>query len=109
MALAGWTGAVFDVWWFGHRVTWSGLIRAPDITGHLGLAAAFSMTLDGGANSLCDFFSAEETLRHGSYLGPLCHLPLWTTGRAFAGPPLYGPLQVGHGAEFTVDRAVQAR
>lgn len=56
-----------------------------------------------------NLFSAKETLGHGSYLGPLCHLPLWTTGRAFAGPPLYGPLQVGHGAEFTVDRAVQAR
>lgn len=48
-------------------------------------------------------------LRHGSYLGPLGHLPLWTTGRALAGPPLHGPLQVGHGAEFTVDGAVQAR
>lgn len=44
-----------------------------------------------------------------SHLGPLCHLPLWATGRALAGPPLYRPLQVGHGAEFAVDRAVQAR
>lgn len=44
-----------------------------------------------------------------SYLGPLCHLPLRTTGRALTGPPLHGSLQVGHGAEVTVDGAVQAR
>lgn len=108
MALARWAGAVLDVWRFGHGVTWSGLVRAADITAHLGLAATFSRTLDGGANSS---FSAEGQLmlRHGSYLGPLGHLPLWTTGRALAGPPLHGPLQVGHGAEFTVDGAVQAR
>lgn len=109
MALARWAGAVLDVWRFGHRVTWSGLIRAADITAHLGLAATFSRTLDGGANSSFSAELTQLTLRHGSYLGPLGHLPLWTTGRALAGPPLHGPLQVGHGAEFTVDGAVQAR
>lgn len=103
MALARWAGAVFDVWWLGHRVTRPALIRTPDVTAHLGLAATFCGALDGDANSLCELFYAEEMLRHGSYLGPLRHLPLRTTGRAFAGPPLYGPLQVGHGAEFTVD------
>lgn len=109
VALAGWTRAVFDVWWFGHWVTRSGLIRAPDIAGHLGLATTFSRTLDGGAKRLCDLLSAEETIRGGSYLSPLCHLPLWATGRALTGSPLYRPLQVGQGAEFAIDWAVQAR
>lgn len=44
-----------------------------------------------------------------SYLCPLGHLPLGAAGRALAGPPLHGPLQVGGGAEVAVDRAVQAR
>lgn len=44
-----------------------------------------------------------------SYLGPLGHLPLWAAGGALAGPSLHGSLQVGHGAEVAVDRAVQAR
>lgn len=44
-----------------------------------------------------------------SYRRPLSHLPLGAAGGALAGPSLYGSLQVGHGAEVTVDRAVQAR
>lgn len=48
VAFAGGTGAVFDVWWFGHRVARSGLIRAADIAAHLGFAATFSRTLDQG-------------------------------------------------------------
>lgn len=48
VAFTGGTGAVFDVWWSGHRVTWSGLIRAADIAAHLGFAATFSRTLDQG-------------------------------------------------------------
>lgn len=48
VAFAGRAGAIFDVWWFGHRVTWSGLIRAADIAAHLGFAATFSRTLDQG-------------------------------------------------------------
>lgn len=46
VAFAGWTGAVFDVCRFGHRVTRSGLIGAADITGHLGFTATFSRTLE---------------------------------------------------------------
>lgn len=46
VAFARRTGAVFDVWRFGHRVTRSGLIRAADITGHLGFSATFSRTLE---------------------------------------------------------------
>lgn len=42
-------------------------------------------------------------IRDGSYLSPLCHLPLWATGRALTGSPLYRPLQVGQGAEFAID------
>lgn len=52
---------------------------------------------------LCVFYSF-----YISYLGPLCHLPLRATGWALTRPPLYGSLQVGHGAEVTVDGAVQA-
>lgn len=48
VAFTGRTGTVFDVWWFGHWVTWSGLIRAADIASHLGFAATFSRTLDQG-------------------------------------------------------------
>lgn len=51
VALAGWTCAVFDVWWFGHWVTRFGLVGAPDITSHLGLTTTFSRTLDEGAKS----------------------------------------------------------
>lgn len=43
------------------------------------------------------------------HLRPLCHLPLRAAGGALAGAPLQGALQVGHGAEVTVDGAVQAR
>lgn len=43
------------------------------------------------------------------YHCPLSHLPLGAAGGALAGPSLHGSLQVGHGAEVTVDRAVQAR
>lgn len=42
------------------------------------------------------------------YLGPLGHLPLWAARGALAGPSLHRSLQVSHGAEVTVDRAVQA-
>ncbi len=48
VTFAGGTGAVFDVWWLGGLVTWSGLIRAADVTAHLGFAATFSRTLEEG-------------------------------------------------------------
>lgn len=44
-----------------------------------------------------------------SYLHPLGHLPLWAARGALAGSSLHGSLQVSHGAEVTVDRAVQTR
>lgn len=78
VALAGWTRAVFDVWWLGHWVTRSGLIRAPDITGHLGLATTFSRTLDGGAKRLCDLLSGGIYQR---WLIPQSTLPPPTVGR----------------------------
>lgn len=48
-------------------------------------------------------YCLEEFIRDGSYLSPLCHLPLWAAGRALTGSPLYRPLQVGQGAEFAID------
>lgn len=43
------------------------------------------------------------------HLGPLGYLPLRPAGRALAGSSLHRPLQVSHGAQVAVDRAVQAR
>lgn len=51
VAFAGRASAVFDVRWFCHWVTWSGLVRAADVAGHLRFAATFSGTLrEGGAH-----------------------------------------------------------
>lgn len=50
LALAGRTRAVLGVRWSGHRVTRPGVLRAADVPGHLGFAATFGGTLDGGGN-----------------------------------------------------------
>lgn len=123
MAFAGRTRAVFHVWRLGHGVTWSGLVRAANITGHLSFAATFSRALK--RRNFCSellpyIFAREQNWKRfnsnemlepeqgESYLCPLCYLPLWTAGGTLARSSLHGSLQVGHGAEVAVDRAVEA-
>lgn len=61
------------------------------------------------SKSDCFSMLAQAHIPGLSYLHPLGHLPLWAARGALAGSSLHRSLQVSHGAEVTVDRAVQTR